>query len=138
MNSEEIHLKSWSNKIQEKKMYKMFLRSQTFRSNITAFLWHYNIMTIEIFTQLCTIDQASFPYTMQWHRLHYIAKEASSHDYIVKKLEDIHSTQAVSFRISFIQVGVCSPIRCAWWKFYVNTLIHKLCNSVARISKQSI
>lgn len=34
MNSEEIHLKSWSNKIQE--MYKMFLGSQTFRSNITS------------------------------------------------------------------------------------------------------
>ncbi len=34
MNSEEIHLKSWSNKIQE--MYKMVLVSQTFRSNITS------------------------------------------------------------------------------------------------------
>lgn len=35
MNSEEIQiLKSWSNKIQE--MYKMFLGSQTFRSNITS------------------------------------------------------------------------------------------------------
>lgn len=101
MNSEEIHLKSWSNKIQEKKCTKCFY----VHKHSEAILQHSydtTIWQLRFFPQLCTIDQASFPYTMQWHRLHNIAEEASIHDYIVKKLgEDIHSTQAVSFRISF-------------------------------------
>lgn len=77
MNSEEIHLKSWSNKIQE--MYKMFLGSQTFRSNITSIRMTLQYKDNGVFFSsfscwLCTVDQASFSNTMQWHGLHNIAK----------------------------------------------------------------
>lgn len=125
MNSEEIHISKVG---QTKKYKKRNVQNVSTFTNIQK--QYYSIlMTLQyndnwVFFQLFTIDQASFPYTMQWHRLHDIAKEASIREYIrIKKLgEDIHSTQAISFRIRFIQVGVCNLFQCAWWKVYINTL----------------
>jgi len=68
MNSEEIHLKSWSNKIQEKKCTKCFYVHKHSEAILQAFFktLQYNDNGVVFFLfRLCTIDQASFSYTMQ-------------------------------------------------------------------------
>jgi len=71
MNSEEIHLKSWSNKIQEKKCTKCFYVHKHSEAILQAFFktLQYNDNGVVFFSffrfRLCTIDQASFSYTMQ-------------------------------------------------------------------------
>lgn len=118
MNSEEIHLKSCSNKIQEKKCTKCFYVHKHSEAILQAFLWHYNIMTMAFFFVCCFFLAFDYVQLIKHHsltqcnnRLHNIAQEISIHEkYIIRKLgEDIHSTQAISFRINFIQ------LECVMW-----------------------
>lgn len=67
-------LKKYISKVGQIKYKKRNVQNVSTFTNIQK--QYYSIrMTLQyndnwVFSQLCTIDQASFPYTMQWHRLH--------------------------------------------------------------------